>query len=175
MCGISGVSFFPGPARDSVALSESLAALTHRGPDDSGVYEDHERGLGLAFARLSILDLSSLGHQPMHSADGAAVLVFNGEIYNFRELRADLEAKGVSFLGHSDTEVLLNLYLIEGEAMLSRLNGIFAFALWDSRQQALLIARDGGDYFEYDGDADDHGVDEDESDYDGDGVNEDDR
>jgi asparagine synthase (glutamine-hydrolysing) len=106
------------------------------------VYEDYERGLGLAFARLSILDLSSLGHQPMHSADGAVVLVFNGEIYNFRELRADLEAQGISFRGHSDTEVLLNLYLAEGDAMLSRLNGIFAFALWDSRQQALLIARD---------------------------------
>jgi asparagine synthase (glutamine-hydrolysing) len=78
----------------------------------------------------------------MHSPDGAVVLVFNGEIYNFRELRVDLEAKGVIFQGHSDTEVLLNLYLAEGEAMVSRLNGIFAFALWDNRKQALLIARD---------------------------------
>jgi asparagine synthase (glutamine-hydrolysing) len=106
------------------------------------VHEDHERGIGLVHARLSIVDLSPLGHQPMHSADEGVVLVFNGEIYNFRELRADLEAQGVSFRGHSDTEVLLNLYLAEGEAMLSRLNGIFAFALWDTRKQALLIARD---------------------------------
>lgn len=142
MCGIVGISVSPSLALDPAALRASLAALEHRGPDDSGVYHDHACGLGLAFARLSILDLSSLGHQPMHSADDAVVLVFNGEIYNFRELRAELEAKGVSFLGHSDTEVLLSLYLAEGEAMLSRLNGIFAFALWDNRKQALLIARD---------------------------------
>lgn len=142
MCGISGISVSPSLTFDPASLQASLTTLAHRGPDDSGVYEDHEHGLGLAFARLSILDLSSLGHQPMQSADGAVVLVFNGEIYNFRELRTELEAKGVGFLGHSDTEVLLNLYLAEGEAMLSRLNGIFAFALWDRRIQALLIARD---------------------------------
>jgi asparagine synthase (glutamine-hydrolysing) len=142
MCGIGGLSVSPSLTLNPASLWASLTTLAHRGPDDSGVYEDHDRGVGLTFVRLAILDLSPLGHQPMHSEDGAVVLVFNGEIYNFRELRADLEAKGISFLGHSDTEVLLKLYLTEGEAMLSRLNGIFAFALWDGRQQALLIARD---------------------------------
>lgn len=137
MCGIVGLS---GGNLDRLAAANDL--LAHRGPDDSGVFTDPAAGIGLGHRRLSILDLSPLGHQPMHSADGAVVLVFNGEIYNYRELRADLEAQGVSFRGHSDTEVLLNLYLAEGEAMLSRLNGIFAFALWDGRQQALLIARD---------------------------------
>jgi asparagine synthase (glutamine-hydrolysing) len=142
MCGISGLTVSHSHMLDPATLRASLIALSHRGPDDSGVFEDHEHGIGLVHARLSILELSPLGHQPMHSADDSVVLVFNGEIYNFPELRADLEAKGVSFRGHSDTEVLLNLYLAEGEAMLSSLNGIFAFALWDSRKQALLIARD---------------------------------
>lgn len=137
MCGIVGIS---GDNLDRLAAANEL--LAHRGPDDSGVFTDPAAGIGLGHRRLSILDLSPLGHQPMHSVDGAVVLVFNGEIYNYRELHADLEAQGVSFRGHSDTEVLLNLYLAEGEAMLSRLNGIFAFALWDERQQALLIARD---------------------------------
>ena len=139
MCGILGHSGLFSPT----ALSMGLSAIAHRGPDDSGLFIDATAGLGLGHVRLSILDLSSLGHQPMHSADGAVVIVFNGEIYNFRELRANLEAQGVKFLGNSDTEVLLNLYLTDGETMLSRLNGIFAFALWDSRKQALLIARDG--------------------------------
>lgn len=104
---------------------------------------DEAAKVGLGHVRLSILDPSPLGHQPMLGADGAVALVFNGEIYNFRELRAELEAGGFEFRGHSDTEVLLNLYLAEGDAMLSRLNGIFAFALWDGRSQSLLIARDG--------------------------------
>jgi asparagine synthase (glutamine-hydrolysing) len=142
MCGITGLSVSHSQMIDPAILQESLIALAHRGPDDSGVFEDHKHGIGLVHARLSILDLSPLGHQPMHSADGSVVLVFNGEIYNFRELRADLVARGVCFRGQSDTEVLLNLYLEEGEMLLSRLNGIFAFALWDSRKQALLIARD---------------------------------
>jgi asparagine synthase (glutamine-hydrolysing) len=142
MCGVAGVSFPLSRLLEPVALRASLTALLHRGPDDSGLYEDYEHGIGLVHARLSIVDLSPFGHQPMLGQDGDVVLVFNGEIYNYRELRADLEAQRVSFRGHSDTEVLLNLYLAEGEAMLSRLNGIFAFAIWDARKQALLIARD---------------------------------
>lgn len=138
MCGIVGYSgrFHP----DLIGPANHLQS--HRGPDDVGEYSDADAGIGLGHVRLSILDLSPLGHQPMVSTDGAVVLVFNGEIYNFRELRAELDAKGVSFRGHSDTEVFLQLYLAEGEALLSRLNGIFAFALWDSRRQALFIARD---------------------------------
>lgn len=139
MCGILG---FYG-AFDHSFLRAGLLILAHRGPDDSGLFNDEEAGVGLAHARLSILDLSPMGHQPMASADGSVVMIFNGEIYNFQELRADLETRGCQFRGHSDTEVLLNLYLVEGEAMLSRLNGIFAFAVWDSRIQTLLITRDG--------------------------------
>ena len=138
MCGIIGISGHV----DAVALNSGLSSLAHRGPDDSGIFIDEPAHIALGHQRLSILDISPLGHQPMVGADGSVVLIFNGEIYNFRELRAELEAKGFSFRGHSDTEVLLNLYLAEGEAMLSRLNGIFALAIWDKRKQSLLIARD---------------------------------
>jgi asparagine synthase (glutamine-hydrolysing) len=138
MCGILGFSGVCDPA----VLSAGLHTIAHRGPDDSGEFVDAAAGIGLGHVRLSILDLSPLGHQPMVGADGAVVLVYNGEIYNFRELRAELEAKGFNFRGHSDTEVLLNLYLAEGEAMLTRLNGIFVFAVWDGRKKSLLIARD---------------------------------
>jgi asparagine synthase (glutamine-hydrolysing) len=138
MCGIVG---FSGPL-NGTALRAALEALAHRGPDDAGVFEDPVNGIGLAHARLSILDTSSLGHQPMFSLDGQIVLIFNGEIYNFRELRKELEEKGHRFRGNSDTEVLLHLYMDAGEAMLSRLNGIFAFALWDERRKAMLVVRD---------------------------------
>ena len=148
MCGISGYLSSPNASLAANALFLSKVALGHRGPDDSGFFEDRSHGVGLAHARLSILDLSPLGHQPMLSDDGRVVLVFNGEIYNFRELRVDLEAEGYDFRGHSDTEVLLNLYLAQRhsadgvQVMLRRLNGIFAFALWDAERGALLIARD---------------------------------
>ncbi|MFZ4801576.1 MAG: asparagine synthase (glutamine-hydrolyzing) [Chlorobium sp.] len=139
MCGILGYSGH----FDSDAMAWGLQAIAHRGPDDSGEYIDQTAGIGLGHVRLSIIDLSPLGHQPMASDGGQVVLVFNGEIYNFLDLRAELEGKGCVFCGHSDTEVLLNLYLAEGEAMLSRLNGVFAFAIWDSRSNDLLVARDG--------------------------------
>lgn len=139
MCGIAG--FFG--AFPAVGLVEANRLQAHRGPDDSGTYFDAETGVGLAHVRLAIQDLSPLGHQPMATDDGHLVLVFNGEIYNFRNLRMELEASGVVFRGHSDTEVLLHLYEAEGEAMLSRLNGIFAFALYDRRKGELLLVRDG--------------------------------
>lgn len=139
MCGIVGYSgFFP-----SGALAVALEQIAHRGPDDKGIFTAEGHEIGLGHTRLSIVDLSPLGHQPMMSDDGKVVLVFNGEIYNFRDLREELETAGHQFRGHTDTEVLLRLYLVEGESVLSRLNGIFAFALWDSRSQALLVARDG--------------------------------
>ena len=143
MCGISGTFLVAGISLDAIRLRASMAALSHRGPDDSGLFEDAEHGVGLAHVRLSIIDVSPLGHQPMANASGSVVLCFNGEIYNFRKLRAELEGKGFTFRGHSDTEVLLNLYLAEGDAMLPRLNGIFAFALWDARTRTMLVARDG--------------------------------
>ncbi|MFE8033058.1 asparagine synthase (glutamine-hydrolyzing) [Thiohalocapsa marina] len=139
MCGILGCYGTVG----AEPLTRAMDRIAHRGPDDSGVYHDADAGIGLGHRRLSIVDLSVAGHQPMLSADGSVVLVFNGEIYNFRELRAELEDQGIGFQGHSDTEVLLNLYLAAGEALLPRLNGIFAFALWDRRSRTLLLARDG--------------------------------
>jgi asparagine synthase (glutamine-hydrolysing) len=138
MCGIIGFSGdFAEPA-----LRQGLAAIRHRGPNYSGVFLDPAARVGLGHARLSIIDLSPLGHQPMAALDGYVQLVFNGEIYNYRELRRELESKGHAFRGHSDTEVLLHLYLQEGEAFLSRLNGIFALAIYDRRTDSVLIARD---------------------------------
>lgn len=138
MCGILG-AWGTGLA-DRVADAQSL--IGHRGPDDSGLHLDVAVHLALAHTRLAIQDVSPLGHQPMWTADGTAVVIFNGEIYNFRELRQDLESQGHVFVGSSDTEVLLALYQRDGTAMLSRLNGIFAFAIWDAGRQTLFAARD---------------------------------
>ncbi len=122
-------------------LERGVASLGHRGPDDSGIWREGPAALG--FARLSIIDLSAAGHQPMQTPDGRYVIVFNGEIYNFPELRAQLEAAGEKFRGHSDTEVLLTLFAREGlEACLAKLRGMFAFAVWDRQQQTLWLARD---------------------------------
>ncbi|MEX2156171.1 MAG: asparagine synthase (glutamine-hydrolyzing) [Gemmatimonadales bacterium] len=138
MCGIAG---FSGTFSEDMLL-DAGRLIAHRGPDDSGIYLNHQ-GIGLVHRRLSIIDLSPLGAQPMASPDGALVVVFNGEIYNYRELRDELIGRKASFRGHSDTEVLLNLYLADGDATLRRLNGIFAFALWDGRDGSLLLVRDG--------------------------------
>ena len=138
MCGIIGIS---GLVND-IELQKGVDLLSHRGPDDSGIFIDKEFGIGLGHTRLSIQDLSSAGHQPMADTTGNIVLVFNGEIYNFNELRVELEGKGYSFYGNSDTEVLLNLYIDLGKEMFTRLNGIFAFAIWDKRNESVLIARD---------------------------------
>lgn len=139
MCGIAGYQGRFAPD----LIAKMRTAINHRGPDDSGTYFSHDKSVALAHTRLSIIDLSQLGHQPMLSDDEQIVLVFNGEIYNYRELRKDLELRGVIFRGHSDTEVVLRLYQIDGEAMLTKLNGIFALAIWDTRDQKLRIARDG--------------------------------
>ena len=148
MCGIVGYSRDVRSKPDLESLTSATRLLDHRGPDDSGVFSDGSAGVGLGHTRLSILDLSPLGHQPMRSEDGTVTLVFNGEIYNFLELRAELEDKGHVFRGYSDTEVLLNLYMAgrsRGHSLtetLRRLNGIFAFALWDATSENLLVARD---------------------------------
>jgi asparagine synthase (glutamine-hydrolysing) len=149
MCGIAGYFFTPGSSIQANVLTIAQRTLQHRGPDDSGVFEDRAHGVGLAHTRLSILDLSPMGHQPMLSDDGKVVLVFNGEIYNFQELRAELETAGCRFRGNSDTEVLLYLFCSCRQdkhsiaQMLRRLNGIFAFAVWDAEEQSLLVVRDG--------------------------------
>ncbi|MEX0421852.1 asparagine synthase (glutamine-hydrolyzing) [Spiribacter sp. 370] len=122
-----------------------VIALESRGPDDSGIWVDYDAGLGLGHRRLSILDLSRSGHQPMHSPCGRYVLVYNGEIYNHNAIRQELESKGGAFAwrGHSDTEVLLAALRHWGiQGALERLNGMFAFALWDRTEQTLFLARD---------------------------------
>jgi asparagine synthase (glutamine-hydrolysing) len=138
MCGLVGFSGSYDPA----VLEAGIRAISHRGPDDSGQFFDKAAGVGLGHVRLSIIDLSPLGHQPMADQFGSIVIVFNGEIYNFRELRTELGADGYPFRGHSDTEVLLALYRVHGEAMLGLLNGIFAFAIYDNRDQSLFLACD---------------------------------
>lgn len=138
MCGIAGfVGEFPPELLDRMNRAQA-----HRGPDDAGTLSLPSVGLGLGHRRLSIIDLSPDGHQPMWDRSGAVAIVFNGEIYNYRELRSDL-LRGYSFRSRSDTEVLLALYLDLGHEMLQKLNGIFAFAIWDSRTSELFVARDG--------------------------------
>ncbi len=139
MCGIAGFS----GAFDPSLLNRMSTVIRHRGPDDADALFVADSGVGLAHRRLSIIDLSSAGRQPMWDATKTVCIVFNGEIYNYRELRRSLERDGFEFRNHTDTEVILNLYRRDGAATLPRLNGIFAFALWDSRSRSLLIARDG--------------------------------
>ena len=138
MCGIAG---FSGDF-EAALLERMNAALAHRGPDDAGTLFDAAARMGLAHRRLSIIDLSPRGHQPMWDVSGRVAISFNGEIYNYRELRRELSEDGFAFRSDSDTEVLLNLYLRDGSKMLGRLNGIFAFAIWDTRSRELLLARD---------------------------------
>ena len=139
MCGIAGyVGRF-----DAELLGRMNESLAHRGPDDSGTLTLDDKNLGLTHRRLSIIDLSPRGHQPMWDSTNSVVIVFNGEIFNYREWRDVLEEEGFSFRSDSDTEIILNLYLKYGEGVLGRLNGIFAFALWDTRDDSLLVARDG--------------------------------
>jgi len=141
MCGIVGVGGTV-PLQDRNWVAKGLDAMIHRGPDDAGDWWSADGRVGLAHRRLSIIDLSPAGHQPMHDASGSLSIVFNGEIYNFRELRDELIAKGHTFRSKSDTEVILKAYLEWGALCLSRFNGMFAFALYDARQQTVFLARD---------------------------------
>ncbi len=140
MCGICGVLDFHAPRLDPAVVQRMNASLRHRGPDDAGVFADGPVMLGQR--RLAIIDLSPTGHQPMSSPDGDAVIIYNGETYNFPELRGELAARGHRFRGTSDTEVVLAAYLEWGESCLARLNGMFALAIWDARRRRLLLARD---------------------------------
>ena len=137
MCGIVGIM---GGNID--LLSSANNRQTHRGPDNSAIWIDVNHEVGLAHTRLSILDVSSHGHQPMQSSNGSIVLSYNGEIYNCESIRNSLVEKGFSFRGGSDTEVLLNLYLDEGVNLLPKLKGIFSFAIWDASKKSIFLARD---------------------------------
>lgn len=147
MCGINGIFSFgaAAPAIDREELLRTREAMSARGPDAAGAWVSADGRVGLAARRLAILDLSPTGAQPMAAEGGRVQLVINGEIYNFRQLRAALEAAGCSFRGCGDTEVVLALYLRHGEAMLPLLRGMFALAIWDERPgrpRRLLLARD---------------------------------
>jgi asparagine synthase (glutamine-hydrolysing) len=141
MCGICGVVGQP----DQQLIKSMLSRIAHRGPDDEGVYvaatPSGER-IGLGHRRLSIIDLSSAGHEPMSDAGGRIWLTFNGEIYNFKELRRDLEARGHRFKSNTDAEVIIYAYIEWGRDCLARFNGMFAFAIWDSNDESLFLARD---------------------------------
>ncbi len=139
MCGIAGICSTNGPIAPEV-LSRALPLLRHRGPDDEGTFFDQH--CGLAHCRLSILDLSSAGHQPMKASGVPVWITYNGEIYNYRELRQKLTARGFTFLTATDTEVILNGYLHWGVEIFARLRGMFALGLWDQRSRQLVLARD---------------------------------
>jgi asparagine synthase (glutamine-hydrolysing) len=139
MCGIFGLLNLDGSPAERAALQAMARVSVHRGPDDEGFHIDGACGIGMR--RLSIIDLAG-GHQPLSSADGSLVLVCNGEIYNFRELRRELEALGHRFATGSDSEALLHGYAQWGDDVVQRLNGMFGFALWDARRGRLVIGRD---------------------------------
>jgi len=144
MCGIAAIynyseSFSPIDQAELLCIRE---AMVKRGPDGAGLWMSDDRRIGLAHRRLAILDVSDAGLQPMATVDGAVRIVFNGEIYNYRELRQHLEAKGYRFHSQSDTEVLLYLYQEHSAAMVEHLRGMYALAIWDERKRGLLLARD---------------------------------
>jgi len=143
VCGLAGIFFTEGHSSElEKSVQRMCKNMQARGPDAVGYWSDQQVGLSLGHRRLSIIDLDIRANQPMCSVDGRFVIVFNGEIYNFRELRLWMEGNGEVFRTQSDTEVLLQLYRLEGEAMLSRLRGMFAFAIWDSYSRSLFMARD---------------------------------
>ena len=139
MCGIVGQFSFSNQPVAASTIQAMCRTIVHRGPDDEGVFTAGQVGLGMR--RLSIIDLSG-GHQPMHSADGRFTIVFNGEIYNYREIRTSLERQGVRFKTSSDTECILEAYALYGRDCLQLLNGIFAIAIWDAQARELFLARD---------------------------------
>ncbi len=145
MCGLTGfANLSQGSLKNSLRVIKNMtAALSHRGPDDQGIWSDPATGISIGHRRLSIVDLSKAAHQPMLSKDERYVLAFNGEIHNFKILREKLKSKGVRFKGTGDTEVLLEHLIAEGtEATLSALHGMFAFVLWDKVEKTLTLARD---------------------------------
>ena len=139
MCGIAGFSGSFNPQ----FLDHAIRIQANRGPDDNGTFYSEQFKIGLAHTRLSIIDTSYAGHQPMSSKCGQYSIVYNGEIYNFKELKKELKGnKSIEFHGESDTEVLLQMYIHYGRKMLSKLNGIFAFAIWDQNKEEIFVARD---------------------------------
>lgn len=144
MCGIAGIfsyDFSAAPV-DSAELLRIRDSMVQRGPDGAGLWMSDDCRAGLAHRRLSIIDLGDSGAQPMASSNGVLQVVFNGEIYNYRELRRQLEANGCQFRSTSDTEVLLHLYSKFGQHMVEHLRGMYAFAIWDASKRGIFMARD---------------------------------
>src|SRR2546425_1600127 len=139
MCGIAGAMSLDGRPVSMDELRSMCAVMSHRGPDEDGFYLTPEVGLGMR--RLRIIDLET-GRQPIRNEDGTIWVVFNGEIYNFKELRTELEARGHSFYTATDTETITHLYEEYGTRCVEKLRGMFAFAIWDERRKRLLLARD---------------------------------
>ena len=142
MCGIAGFVATDSAAEVRRSLDRMHAAVAHRGPDDRGTWRSAHRDAAFAHCRLSIIDPSPAGHQPMTAGGDRFTIIYNGEIYNFAELRTSLEQGGVVFRSHSDTEVILRLYEREGPSCVERLRGMFAFAIWDDRDRTCFLARD---------------------------------
>ncbi|MBX2990049.1 MAG: asparagine synthase (glutamine-hydrolyzing) [Bacteroidetes bacterium] len=140
MCGIAGILNVDGKPVSINTLKKMTDAIKHRGPDGEGFWT--ESFVGFGHRRLAIIDLSPLGHQPMQNNDGSLVIAYNGEVYNFQNIRLELEAKGYAFHSRTDTEVVLKSYQEWGKACVGKFNGMFAFAIWDKKQQQLFIARD---------------------------------
>ena len=142
MCGIAGIfNYHTNRPVDSGLLTRMYQSIIHRGPDEEGFYIDQQMGIGLGHRRLSIIDLKT-GKQPMSNTTEDIWIVFNGEIYNFLELKKELQSKGYHFRTSSDTEVIIYLYEENGEKAFTRLNGIFAFAIYDKRKRCVILARD---------------------------------
>jgi asparagine synthase (glutamine-hydrolysing) len=139
MCGVAGIIDFHGKKNSTFAVKSMLRSINYRGPDESGIYNSGSATIGNV--RLSIIDLTS-GQQPLSDSSGRFWIVFNGEIFNYKELRGELEKIGIAFKTHSDTEVLVQLYALYGKKCLVKLNGQFAFAIWDNKEEELFIARD---------------------------------
>src|SRR5262245_924728 len=140
MCGIAGIlstRFDVEELRERVTAMQSR--LRHRGPDDAGIYVDRQARAAVAHTRLAIQDLSPSGHQPMTTHDGRYTIVFNGEIYNFLDLRRDLEKAGEQFVSRSDTEVILKLYARDGENCVRQFDGMFSFAIWDELEGSCFL------------------------------------
>ncbi|MCP4377363.1 MAG: asparagine synthetase B, partial [bacterium] len=140
MCGIAGIINFDDQAASREVVAGMVRAIAHRGPDGQGSFADGPIALG--HCRLAILDLTEAGGQPMSTDDGRLTITYNGEVYNFRELRGELESLGWKFRSRSDTEVVLKAYAQWGIDCLDKFNGMFAFAIWDKSKREMFLARD---------------------------------
>src|SRR5690554_5318191 len=141
MCGITGIVNRRGNVEEK-ELSLMTQKIVHRGPDASGIFINNYKTCGLGHRRLSIIDLSNAANQPMHSSCGKYTIVYNGEVYNYQEIKEDLQNKGIEFSTNSDTEVVLQAFIYWGSKCVEHFNGMFAFAIWNEEKEEIYIFRD---------------------------------